>query len=389
MLKALSEHNILKLIDYLYQSLLENCSWSFFLEELTKTINCKYVHIFALDKKNQNIKFSNHNFDILPIIEMDFLYDCIFINLKIDLLPKSTYQWCQDEFDLSVESKSTFKIYREFLEPYDLKYCDACKLIDDEKTTVVICFFSTPKQGPLKSRTITFLHKLFPHIARVWNLNIQKFINTTQTLIGYSFISKLRQPVVLSTVKGEILYVNEAGQSLLSSSELITVKDGYLNLPNQYNQRFYDEVSLLEHKLKKNGNTIKNNFLVLNLEQTGINKKIYIFYSVLLSGQVMNSLGCCPVLVSCFYNPTNPTIIDEQILSLTYKLTPAECRITCLLSQGFSQKNIANKLDIKQDTVRKQLQIIYQKTNTNHQTDLVRLIINIPSNFLQNPSFIN
>jgi len=46
-------------------------------------------------------------------------------------------------------------------------------------------------------------------------------------------------------------------------------------------------------------------------------------------------------------------------------------------------KTIAELLGVQYDTVRKQLVSIYQKTATNRQPELVRLLMNLPASALQ------
>ena len=84
-----------------------------------------------------------------------------------------------------------------------------------------------------------------------------------------------------------------------------------------------------------------------------------------------------------FYHPESAPKIDSTILTAAFGLTPSECRTAILLAEGFSQKDISKKLGIQHDTVRKQLQNIYQKTSTHQQSDLIKLMLHLPSNFIE------
>jgi len=67
-------------------------------------------------------------------------------------------------------------------------------------------------------------------------------------------------------------------------------------------------------------------------------------------------------------------------LSAAFNLTPAEVRVCRLLGEGLSPKEIASALGIQYETVRKQLQAIYRKTNTDRQSELMRLMLHLPLN---------
>jgi DNA-binding CsgD family transcriptional regulator len=62
-------------------------------------------------------------------------------------------------------------------------------------------------------------------------------------------------------------------------------------------------------------------------------------------------------------------------------LTPAESRIALGLLDGLSQKEISSRDQVNIGTVRKQIQAIYKKTETNRQADLVKLLLNTPRHY--------
>jgi DNA-binding CsgD family transcriptional regulator len=98
----------------------------------------------------------------------------------------------------------------------------------------------------------------------------------------------------------------------------------------------------------------------------------------------MGVFGMRPLVMMFLYHPDLAPKVDNTILAAAFGLTPGESKTTNLLAEGFSQKEIAEKLGIKHDTVRKQLQSIYYKTSTNKQSELIKLMLNLPSNFIDN-----
>nr|WP_277397969.1 LuxR C-terminal-related transcriptional regulator [Paraburkholderia sp. Ac-20340] len=80
-----------------------------------------------------------------------------------------------------------------------------------------------------------------------------------------------------------------------------------------------------------------------------------------------------------FYHPRSAPAVDEQVLATAFDLSPAECRIVHMLVDGFTAKEIAARVNVQYDTVRKQLQSIYLKTATRRQPDLLRLMMNLPA----------
>jgi DNA-binding CsgD family transcriptional regulator len=59
--------------------------------------------------------------------------------------------------------------------------------------------------------------------------------------------------------------------------------------------------------------------------------------------------------------------------SKTYRLTPAQARLTGLILSGHSRTDAARQLNVSENTVRSHLKQVYLKTNTHGQMELVQL----------------
>lgn len=64
---------------------------------------------------------------------------------------------------------------------------------------------------------------------------------------------------------------------------------------------------------------------------------------------------------------------EQDILKRNFGLSPAQARLTMLLMTGQSVKDIAAGLGITDGSARQYLKLIYRKTGTRRQTDLVRI----------------
>jgi DNA-binding CsgD family transcriptional regulator len=67
--------------------------------------------------------------------------------------------------------------------------------------------------------------------------------------------------------------------------------------------------------------------------------------------------------------------LPEQRLRDLFGLTPAETRVALALFDGLSPADAATGLGVSFHTVRNQLVRIFEKTGTNRQTELVRLMM--------------
>ena len=60
---------------------------------------------------------------------------------------------------------------------------------------------------------------------------------------------------------------------------------------------------------------------------------------------------------------------------MLYGLTPAECRVALLLSDGRAPQEIAKMVGVTQNTVRSQIKSIFSKTGVRRQGELIQLLL--------------
>ena len=88
------------------------------------------------------------------------------------------------------------------------------------------------------------------------------------------------------------------------------------------------------------------------------------------------SYFCSAMLI---FDPERVIPADPNLLAKIYGLTESESRVARLLMQGNTLHQISTLLRKKRETARKQLQSIFQKTNTRRQADLIRLLLSGPA----------
>ena len=210
--------------------------------------------------------------------------------------------------------------------------------------------------------------------------------NINPMLFGMAFtlFNKLRQPVLLTTTNGDIVHINESAKKLLNLTNLITIKNNQLVLPAKCSQEYFDDCVSMEYEFNiLDGAQFKSEIKSLKINSNCQRESLYAFYTLLSPQPTMGVLGTRPLVMLFFYHPDSAPKVDNTILTTAFGLTSGECKTAVLLSEGFSQKEIAEKLGIKHDTVRKQLQTIYLKTSTNKQSELIRLMLHLPTNIVE------
>jgi DNA-binding CsgD family transcriptional regulator len=65
------------------------------------------------------------------------------------------------------------------------------------------------------------------------------------------------------------------------------------------------------------------------------------------------------------------------IIAKTFRLTPSEAKLACIIARGAPPDIAASELKISRETARNQLKSVFAKTDTHRQSELVALLIQV------------
>ncbi|MBE7369839.1 helix-turn-helix transcriptional regulator [Ramlibacter pallidus] len=385
----LSEQSFQKFIGLVYEAAEDPGRWKALYQELQAALDVKSIHMLALDKRHGTLSYSDGA--NLPVQgELAYMQHYRFIDPRLPvILERPLGEWTHCHEILTDDEVARHPFYQEFLIPYDRRYMSGCKLADTPDATVIFVTLTGQAEGPLSTDRHAFLERLMPHLRRACRIGIQNFVYSSQALVGHLLVNKLRQPVILMTPGGDVIHTNEAAQDLLRSTSIVRVEAGRLQLPRRQLDALLRRCAELEQSLKMGPHaqaqaaSQASQFASLQLQEEGGRESVYAFFTVLSPQAALGTFGLRPVVMLLFYHPRSAPAIDSGLLYAVFGLTPAECRIATLLAEGLSLKQIAQAQGTQHETVRKQLRSIYQKTATNRQPELIRLLLHLPHNAVQ------
>ena len=385
----LSEQSFHRLLDLIYEAAEFPARWRTVYEQLQHALGVKSIHMLALDKRHGTLSYSDGA--NLPVEgELAYMQRYRFVDPRLPMLmERPTGAWLHCPEDLPPDMVEQHPLYQEFLLPYDRRYMSGCKLVDTDEATVIFSVLSGAAEGPLKPQALAFADRLLPHLRRACRISLQNFVYSTQALVGHLLVNKLRQPVILASPDGEVIHTNEAAHELMRSTKLVQVTGGRLELPQPHQGELLRGCAELEQGMKAGGageepqGAVASQFRSLHLAADGSSESVYAFFTVLSPQGAMGTFGLRPVVMLLFYHPASAPAIDSGLLYAVFGLTPAEARIATLLAEGLSLKQIAEVQGTQHDTVRKQLRSIFEKTSTNRQPELIRLLLHLPHNAIQ------
>lgn len=383
-----TRQNYDQLVHLIYETINDINQWDAVFLALREVLDCKVIHAFAIDKQYGTMSFST-GANLPADGELSYLQKYQFIDPRSEywnMLPSLGCFHDHEVFDDDYIAKSEF--YQAFLLPYGVRYLSALKVIESDAISFSIGCLRGPEQGPLPKGSVELAKQLLPHLHRAIKINASHFTYSTQALIGHSLVNKMKQPVLLTSINGEVVLANQAAKALSMVTNLMSLSEQRLRLPEPAMTQLLNGFACIEQKIKNGeyapGVEYGYQALTVSAKDSGdAQEKILVFYLPLVPQLTLGVFGMRPLMMLILYHPNNPNVIsDNLLLSAAFGLSPAELKIAAMIANGLTVDEIAEELNKRPDTVRKQLQSIYDKTATNNQVDLMRLLQHLPDNRL-------
>lgn len=378
---AAPDEAFLRLVDLIYSAAEDPRRWRAVYEHIGAALGAKSIHMLAINKATGALSYSDGL--NLPVEgELAYMHRYLGMDPRMPIaisLGDGAWSHFPEMLPAGIDAE-THPLYQEFLVPYDRRYNSQCNLVDTPEGTIVFSVLNGEAEGPLSPHKRALLERLQPHLQRACRIGLRTFLYSSQALVGHLLVNRLRQPVFLMTTDGVVLHSNDAAQDLLKATTLVRVADSRLHLPHLQLEALLRNCREAEQSMKASGGAedpvSASRFHTLRI--TSGAESLYAFYATLSPQREMGAFGLRPVVMLLFYHPASAPAIDASLLYAMFGLSPAECRIATQLAEGRTLKEIASANGTQHDTVRKQLQSIYQKTSTKRQPELVKLLLNLP-----------
>jgi DNA-binding CsgD family transcriptional regulator len=352
-------------VEAVYETVEGPHAWRGTCAEIAGLTGATAVWITAHDRKQAQVSFSD-GFQTEIGNESPGITDSNPASAQFDSAESpATVEWRQNPADSDKHAPSHDYVSRRNI------------LETDELLVTLSCEFRA-HAGIMPPRAALWLDRLAPHLARAARLQGRRFLATAEGFAGLRLLDEWRQPAMLVAMNGAVLRANRALGRLVRHTSLVRMRDGMLELSGDEHRRILDDcqadLDTLEPGLEVHAmQPTASRYRMLRLSASHEDDDaLYVFYHLVASRRSNAAL-------LTFYHPDSPPVVDADLLSMAFDLTPAECRVAHLIAEGRTPKEIAARLGVQHDTVRKQLQAIYQKTATNRQADLIRLLLHLPA----------
>ncbi len=260
--------------------------------------------------------------------------------------------------DNKILHNSTY--YNEWLKPQQLNHSLGCTLSANKSMKTNLTLFRPSDVGVFTQSEVSKFKIICRHLHRAFNTatRLESF-NLTAQLADEAMRQLSCATIVLNNM-GKVININDYGMTLLKKQNFLTV----------VNDQICASEVIANNNLKQ--------FIMLG-DHTIENKMRLVFKENITFSLTLVDLckGVSP-LVSAESVPTKLLLVKEipadfKLSIQQYDLSPSEVQLTKFLCSGLNLKKSAETLNITYETARSYLKIIFQKTETHKQIDLIRL----------------
>jgi len=181
-------------------------------------------------------------------------------------------------------------------------------------------------------------------------------------------LNTMRLPAIALDRRGFVVDVNAAADAVFDND--VKIKDKRLFV------RDLEARALLKASLDELGNPqklksqIAEPIIVQRPDKLPVILRIWPFEGAVHSEQDVHAL----VTLNALGPKPGP---PAAILAKTFRLTPSEAKLACIIARGAPPQIAARELKISRETARNQLKSVFAKTDTHRQSELVALLLQV------------
>jgi DNA-binding CsgD family transcriptional regulator len=264
-------------------------------------------------------------------------------------------------------------LYKRLLQPVGLRYLTAMSLCISPRRMEAVSFWRGLDQGPMPPDKRELLEMLMPHMQVALEVRHRLITSERRGDNLQAMLDRTDSAAFLLSEHGRVLHSNEPATALLARLNLLEVRKGRLcareRLPDRELQ------SLLSAAGEGHSAGRETGGAMLLPRERGAGRPLQIVVSPVQSARGSSKAASVVVLVT---DPETEICFPDVVLKGLYGLTHAETEVANAYLTGYTSEEIALLRGVSLSTVRSQLKVLLQKTGTNRQSDLLRLLMTVP-----------
>jgi DNA-binding CsgD family transcriptional regulator len=227
-------------------------------------------------------------------------------------------------------------------------------------------------EGVPGAETKNLLAMLAPHLRRALSLHRSLEENRIERSMLRQSVDTADLAIVSLGSDGETLHATRSAREILATADGLILRGKHLRAMVCGEQQQF--CALLREASPGPGGVGREGAMLISRREPKRPLQVVVTPFCFLDGSPETQ----PSVLVFLCDPDAVPASRASILRKLYGLSPTECRLADHLAAGVELQSAAERLRLTVQTARFHLKAIFRKTETNRQTDLVRLILGLP-----------
>ena len=281
-------------------------------------------------------------------------------------------QWVSDVEALPATTRAQNPVYRDYLAPRGLQECLMAKTAVEGARHGNLVLLKMGAADRFSAEQRATLALLLPHVDRAVRISRRLSAFARALAFGSRGIDESDEPVAALTSNGQVDEANPAFERLLADGDIFVLGRGRTlrctsdDAQARLGRSIADALELARGNTRHDGRSSP----VVAVDRAD-GPPLLITVAPLMQMGARPWFEQAGVLIKVS-DPLRPP--SESVLQQGFGLTAAEARLACTLLGGGTLADVASRIGVSANTVKTQLQVVFQKTRTTRQPELVALL---------------
>jgi DNA-binding CsgD family transcriptional regulator len=366
-----------EVVSQVYAAAAGRVPWDRPIKDVAEEFELRAVQVIGVDKKAGSLLFDLHTPPQFPGMWIDYLRHYHSVNPRLPYAASLREgEWMHDRELFDDRYVETSPFFKDFFCPYGGRYLSGTKLLENDELVVLFGAMRGPEQGALDGSDMTRMVELRHHMSEAFH-NLMHYRSLQEEYIpARRILDSIPYPIVVIDDTLGVSLRNAAARNFLARRQDVYEAGGSLVF------RDPDAAPQLLAALEEVRTTVVMDPLERKVVKVprASGLPLLLFVSAVRPEVAMQAMGPALRWMVVLHDPQEPLpVIDPFLVGECFGLSPAESRVAVALARGYTIKEIAQRHRTSVNTVRTQVKNVLDKTRSDRQVELVRLVAGIPT----------
>jgi DNA-binding CsgD family transcriptional regulator/PAS domain-containing protein len=368
---------LLSVVNLLYDAVADLDRWPAFLDGATRLFAARGAQIGHTDLVNSRLSFSIvHGYD-WSAEHMQRYESLLGEDPRIPYFAANPFKPVHCRMSLSDDQLRSSRVYREVLSVGGVEYSLGTNLVEDSRTLTYFLVLRDRSQPPFSEDDCDLMALLIPHLDRAIKLQRELGLIEFGRSVVVDALDSMALGIVIIDSEARVRFINQAARDIASCGDGLRVNGDQLIVEGRHGEGIRSKAREL---IRAAGSGTQTAGEAMMIERPSGREPYPVILSALWGNQLRFgwSMLSEPLAIIYLRDPDRPHETRTETLQRLYGLTPSQARLADRLATGRSLSEAAGQLGITTDSARQYLKVIFQKTGTRSQAQLVRKVLMVP-----------